>query len=161
MSFFQTNLSKYAEQPALADRAQRTSVSKTMVVSGRVITDKWTLSAEQKAKISAIHKGKPKSAEWRAKMTGRTHSAETRAKMSASRKGKTFSAETRAKIGAAGKGKAISAEHRASISKPMMTPNGVFPSKNAVAVAANTTTVTIARWMKKYPEHYYYLPKEA
>lgn len=94
------------------------------------------------------------------KLTWR-HVAETRAKMSAGHKGKKHSAETLAKIGAGNKGKTISAEQRAKISaarsRPMMTPNGIYPSLKAVATAAGVNTTTVHTWKKKWPEHYYHI----
>lgn len=83
-------------------------------------------SPETRAKMSAVQKGKPKSAESRAKMSAAKigkkrspHSAETRAKMSTAHvgmTGKKQSSEARAKISAARKGKLKSAETRAKMS---------------------------------------------
>ena len=138
-----------------------------------------THSADTCAKISAAQKGRPGnrkgitlSAETRAKisasMKGKTHSADTRAKWSDAHTGKTLSAETRAKISAGLKGrkgwnegKTLSAEHRAKIiaakAKPIITPYGLFPSVRAVAEASGKPIYTVQSWVKKYPEHYYYV----
>lgn len=40
-------------------------------------------------------------------------------------------------------------------SKSLMTPNGLFPSIQSVATAAQVDPSTIKRWMKKWPQHYY------
>jgi len=105
-------------------------------------------SDETRAKMSASQKGRTLTAETRVKlsaaMKGRTQSAEHRAKLGAARKGRTHSAEARAKLGAA---------HV----KPVMTPNGLYPSLKAVREASGVTAPTIRRWMKKWPEHYYYV----
>jgi hypothetical protein len=88
-------------------------------------------------------------------------SEETRAKKSAARKGKPgkkHSEETRAKISDAHKGK--KREDGWKWSKPVMTPNGLYPSKKAVAEAANVSTVSVDKWIKKWPEHYFFLDKQ-
>jgi hypothetical protein len=41
--------------------------------------------------------------------------------------------------------------------KQLMTPNGLYPSRSAVANAANVDPTTIKRWIAKWPEHYYYI----
>lgn len=41
--------------------------------------------------------------------------------------------------------------------KSLMTPNGVFPSIQSVADAANVDPKTIKRWINKWPEHYYFI----
>ena len=41
--------------------------------------------------------------------------------------------------------------------KPVMTPNGLFPSRTAAAQAANVDPATIINWMKKWPKEYYYV----
>lgn len=100
-------------------------------------------------------------------MTGKKHSAETRAKIGASHKGKVTSEETRAKMSAASKGKPKktkwSAESRAKLSasktKPVMTPHGMFPSIRAIAEASGRYDSTVRTWMRKFPEHYYYVNK--
>jgi hypothetical protein len=48
-------------------------------------------------------------------------------------------------------------QQRFTGSKPVMTPNGKFPSVQSVADAAKVDGNTIRRWMKKWPEHYYYV----
>jgi hypothetical protein len=87
-----------------------------------------------------------------AKNSGRRHSPEARARIRAANKGSKHSAETRAKMSAAKKGR--------SHSKPVMTPYGVYPSVGAVAEASGRGKHVVRRWMKKYPEHYYYTTKE-
>ena len=66
------------------------------------------------------------------------------------------SEEHRAKISAANKGRKNTWAHK--ICKPMMTPNGLYPSLTAVFKASGVSSrTTIYRWMKKWPEHYYYV----
>ena len=76
------------------------------------------------------------------------HTAEARAKISANRRGgmsnRKHSVETRAKMSA-------------TREKAVMTPNGLFPSRRAVAQAAGVSASNITHWMKKWPEHYYYV----
>lgn len=83
---------------------------------------------------------------------GRRHSAESRQRWSELAKvreaNRVISDETRAKL------------RKTSRILDVMTPNGVFPSRAAVARAAGVQPATINRWMKKWPEHYYYI-KEA
>ena len=126
-----------------------------------------THTPDARAKISASQKGRRKgiklSLETRAKISAARQawvsvnhvSLETRAKMSASQKGKNKgkkrSAETRAKM---------SANHTRPAAKLLMTPNGLYPSRKAVAKAANVCPETISNWIKKWPEHYYYINKE-
>jgi len=122
-------------------------------------------SDEARAKISDANKGRTMSAEARAKIgaahKGKTVSAEARAKLSAALKGRIITAEARAKLSAAGKGRTHSAEHRAKIraarTKPVMTPNGLYPSRKHVAEEAKVNITTIDNWMKKWPDHYYYV----
>lgn len=121
---------------------------------------------------SGTMKGKKHSKETRALMsaqrTGLKASAETLAKKSASMKGKnvgkTHTAEARAKMSAAQKGKPKpkwSAEARARFSAskgtPVMTPHGLFPSIRAVAEASGRDGSTVRTWLRKFPEHYFYL----
>ena len=129
-------------------------------------------SAEHIAKTSAALKGKP------SPMKGRTHSEEAKSKIRAKRKLQGITVETRAKMSASNKGKVRSQEFKdnlrqmklgiprsdecrakmsATKSKPVMTAYGVYPSCMAVAEAANVTRATVYMWMKKYPEHYYYI----
>ena len=125
-------------------------------------------SAESRAKISAAHKGKTLSAETRARISAANKNrtpeqrAKTRAKISAavvaSYKNKTPEqrAEIHAKMAAAAK--AVWEKRRHT---PVMTPYGAYPSITAVAKAANRMNQTVRAWIKKYPKHYYYLPKDA
>jgi hypothetical protein len=41
--------------------------------------------------------------------------------------------------------------------KTIMTPNGLYPSRGDVARAAGVHSSTVDAWMKKWPEHYYYI----
>ena len=90
---------------------------------------------------------------------GKKHSKEACAKFSALHKGKIISEETRAKM------KAAALQNRADereqgkqrCLKPVMTPNGVFPSRKAAAQAANVDPASINVWMKKWPKDYYYV----
>lgn len=45
----------------------------------------------------------------------------------------------------------------AATKKPVMTYYGPFPSVREAAEAAGVTTYTMARWIRKYPKHYYYI----
>jgi hypothetical protein len=108
-------------------------------------------SDEQKAKMSASRRGRVLTPDWRAKIgnahKGREVSAETRAKLSANYR-RPWSEESSAKLSAIK-------------STPVMTPNGLFPSRKAVARAAGVGPATITRWMRKWPEHYYFVKKES
>ena len=84
---------------------------------------------------------------------------ETRAKSSGSLKGKEtwnkgipHTDQAKANISKSKKGKP-----NTHLCKPLMTPNGVFPSAMAVADAAGVSYVTVWNWMKRWPEDYYYL----
>ena len=91
-------------------------------------------------------------------------SDEHRAKISAGNKGKKRSEETRAKISAANKGRKQSEEHRAKIShsqnKPLMTLNGIFPSVKQACLSLNISSYALRKYMKQWPEQYYYIKKE-
>ena len=41
--------------------------------------------------------------------------------------------------------------------KAIMTPQGVFPSRATAAMALGIADQRLDRWMKKYPEQYYYI----
>lgn len=77
-------------------------------------------SAETRAKMSAVHKGKPLSDEHRAKIgatqKGKKLSEETKAKIGAKHKGVPKSPEHKAKLAAANTGKKASAETKAKMS---------------------------------------------
>jgi hypothetical protein len=77
------------------------------------------------------------------------------------RLGKKHSAETIDKIRAAAyRTREIKIKVNAELkqaSKPIMTPNGLFPSLTAVAQAAGVRPSTVWFWKKKWPEHYYYV----
>jgi hypothetical protein len=90
------------------------------------------------------------------------NSPETRAKMSRSLKGREVwnkgipaTEERKANIALSKIGKELPKKW-----KPIMTPNGVFPSAKAVAAAAGVTYVTVWNWMKRWPNDYYYIDKE-
>lgn len=122
-----------------------------------------TFTDQHRAKISAGKKGRRMSQESIAKMAqskkggqspmkGRTHTDEARAKISERHSGgpqfgHEVSAETRAKISAIN-------------SKPVMTPNGVYPSIKAVAEASGFPGHTVRRWLKRFPDQYYFINKE-
>lgn len=124
-------------------------------------------TAETLARMSIAQKGRTVSAEHRAKLSavnvGKTLSAEHRAKIGAAHKGRTLPAEHRAKIGAAHKGRKMSEEHRAHLiaikARPVMTPHGLFPSVRAVVEASGYPKRYVYAWMKRFPEHYYYVNK--
>lgn len=87
------------------------------------------------------------------------YSADSREKMSQSLQGKKTwnrgvpaTQERKDNISKAKKGKPNPKK-----CKPMMTPNGVFPSGQAVAKAAGVSYVTVYNWMKRWPNDYYYL----
>ena len=121
--------------------------------------------AETSAKRSAIHKGKIVSAETRAKLSAahKNRTPEQRAKIRAKTSAGLRAAyeaktpEQRAKRNA----KISAAKRGHTIKRPVMTPYGAYPSITAVAKAANRTGQTVKIWIKKYPKHYYYLPKDA
>ena len=118
---------------------------------------RWTWSAEGRAKISHSHKTSEKAARARATNcelarqanTGRKHSAELKARWSEIAKvreaNRVISDETRAKLS------------KTSRIRDVMTPNGVFPSRAAVARAAGVHPKTVDGWMKRWPQHYYYI----
>jgi len=95
---------------------------------------------------------------------GAKHTAETLEKMRLAHLGKPKSAEHKAKLSAAGLGRKDSAEtcakRSASLSTPVMTPHGLFPSVRAVVEASGAHSRKVRWWMEKYPEHYYYIPKD-
>ena len=104
-------------------------------------------TAESRARMSAAQTARHKIAPFK-------HTAESRAKLSAALKGKKRrpnSAETCAKKSAALKGKPN------PLARKVMTYYGVYASIGQVMLAANVTSGTVRGWMKKYPEHYFYL----
>ena len=129
-------------------------------------------------RIGNAHRGRKRSAETCAKIgnvhRGKVVREETRAKIRAHQKGRKkgpLTAEQRAKIGDRHRGKIVSEATRRKQSesakkrkrelnktgKPIMTPNGVFPSVMEVSRVAGVTYSTVHYWMKKYPKHYYYI----
>ena len=100
---------------------------------------------------------------------GKPHSEQAKARMKAAKATRTYShsAEVRDKIGNAQRGKKYSAEIRArmlaaataSKGRPVMTYYGPYPSVMAVARAAGVLDETVRKWIKRYPEHYYYINK--
>lgn len=87
---------------------------------------------------SDLHKGRVVSATTRALMVRNMNDPALRAKIN--------TPESRAK-------------RLATMSTPVMTYYGVFPSRRAVAEAAGVSCETVRSWMKKYPDHYYYMGK--
>jgi len=126
-------------------------------------------SAETRAKISAVHKGKTVTEETRAKLReinrGKKASAETRAKVSEAgkkawatkRKDYVVSEETRVKMREAAK---LRKRDLNVTGKPIMTPNGIFPSVMEVSRVAGVSYYTVHYWMRKWPEHYYIIKKD-
>lgn len=123
---------------------------------------------ERRAKMSAAQKNRFASPEARAKMSalvkGRIPSAETRAKMSASGKGRIFSDEHRANLSAAQKGRIISegaitgiVAGRVNSSRPLQTPDGVFPSALEYSKFVGVARITIYKRIERYPDQYYYI----
>jgi hypothetical protein len=101
-----------------------------------------TRSVETRSKISAGHKGKPKSPDAIAKGiqtrkdNGYTVSDETRAKLSEAGQGREVSDETRAKIGAKNKGRKLppkSKETRAKLSQSLQGREGYWAGKQQSA----------------------------
>lgn len=43
--------------------------------------------------------------------------------------------------------------------KCIMTPDGEFESRNAASIHYNVTTMTMGRWLKQFPDKYYYTNK--
>ena len=133
-------------------------------------------------RIADAHRGRKRSAETCAKIgdahRGKVVSEETRAKIRAHRTGSKngpLTAEHRARIGDIHRGKIVGEETRKKMSesaknrqrelnqtgKPIMTPNGIFPSVMEVSRVAGVTYSTVHYWMKKWPEHYYYIAKDS
>lgn len=127
------------------------------------------LSEERRANVSAGLKGVVRSAETRAKMSasklGVPKSELACANMRKPKKAHSTArrAEHNAKIAAGNKGKFVSDETRArqsaSMSTPVMTPHGLFPSVRAVVEASGYNKRYVYRWMKKYPNDFYYVNK--
>jgi hypothetical protein len=95
-------------------------------------------SAEWRARISAAHKGKKRSAETRARMSGRKQSPESNAKRSASLRGKPKplrSAEHAARLSAANRGKPLSPETVAKRIGKKLSPESI--AKREATRAAN------------------------
>lgn len=78
-----------------------------------------------------------------------THSEVNRARISAAQRGKT----------PWNKGLATGPNGSTARCKPIMTPKGLFSSRKEAVVALGVSTATIAYWMEKSPEHYYYINK--
>jgi len=112
-------------------------------------------TAESRKRIGDAHRGKVISQHqreitgsiWR----GKTRSAETRAKMSAAKKGVVVPPEVRAKMQA-------TRQANNACCKSVMTPNGVFPS---IKAAEEAGVKSVQYKLKKYPDQYYYITKEA
>jgi hypothetical protein len=107
------------------------------------------------AKVTKPSKGtqeivKPETVKWNKGLKG-CHSEETIAKIKfalSQRDNTVYSrkktASERKKIGAAK-------------SKALMTPNGLFPSCVSVAKTAGVCTDTVRKWIRLYPNDYYYV----
>ena len=105
----------------LTDGGEGTSgVERTPEYRAKMSAAKKNPSAETRAKMSAVHKGKTLSDEHRAKIgaarKGKKHSEETKAKIRAKHKGVPKSPEHKAKLAAANTGKKASAETKAKMS---------------------------------------------
>ena len=79
-------------------------------------------------------------------------------------KGKQTPKEVCDKIGAAHKGLKYNTttykkrtDGKPRNCKKMMTPNGLYPTLKAVVEASCQSAYIIRSWMKKWPEHYYYV----
>jgi hypothetical protein len=103
----------------------------------------YTFSEESRAKISEASKRRWQDPKYRARMAEVVRDGSSK--------------ETKEKISAAKKGKPA---HNKGKGKRIMTPHGEFPSLTAVSIAAEVRPSTVYEWMKKYPEHYYYLDKK-
>ena len=133
-----------------------------------------TASAETRALISAKNKGRKHTPETcdkiRAANKGVPKSKEAVAKRSAKLKGRPVTSEVYAKMLITNEkqrnvSKPFSEEHLANLRlkkcKPMMTPHGLFPSKAAVIKAAGVAPATVNKWLKKFPNDYYYITTPA
>ena len=98
---------------------------------------------EQKAKISATTKGRPKSEEWKQKMR-KPKSEQARANM----KGRVNSAEQRAKQSATTKGRPKSEEHKAALRKPKSTTENMKQPKSA-ETKKKLSDISKAWWANK------------
>jgi hypothetical protein len=157
------------------------------LANGSQVTIDEFISWSSKKQLMNVTPRKPMSAETRANMaagkTGTRQSPEHRASISAGQKrryenkpelkkhlsqvhkNRLVSPEARARMSArnAFKGKPISEERRAALqatARPLMTPNGLYPNARAVVEASGYSINAVRRWVKKYPEHYYYIPKD-
>ena len=121
-----------------------------------------SISEETRARISSANKGKNT---WSKGRNGKPHSDQTKAKIGAVHRGKIVSEETRAKLSAAMTGKSLpkSDATKAKIAtakcKPVVTPNGNFPSIKAAAAGYNVKGNVIQYRMKKYPTEYYFVAR--
>lgn len=117
-----------------------------------------THSEESRAKISEGNKGK---VGW---SRGKKLTTEHKAKLSQAHTGKKRPAEVVEKCRLSNIGHEVTQATRDKIrathlarAPSVMTPHGVFPSTGAVAAAANVSKTTVRNWIKKYPQHYYYV----
>ena len=113
--------SKHPNGYNLTDGGEGSSgVERTPETRAKISAAKKNPSAETRAKMSAVHKGKPLSDEHRAKIgatqKGKKLSEETKAKIGAKKKGVPKSPEHKAKLAAANTGKKASAETKAKMS---------------------------------------------
>lgn len=118
------------------------------------------LSDEQRARMSALHKGRKRSPETGAKIsaanTGRKMSPEAIAKTRAANLGRKASDATKAKLSAIHKGQQVSPEHRDAL-RVYRTARGWTPEEIAKASAARIASgksrvAAFERWKKRTPE---------
>jgi hypothetical protein len=128
-------------------------------------------SQESRLKISQSNLGKKRAEETRKKMslaqTGHPYrgiTEEGRRQLSNKHKGKFVSIETRNKRSISLLGKSKSPEHTAKIReiaktrcKPLVTPEGVFESRNAAAIHYGVRPESIGSRIKRDPHKYYYI----
>jgi hypothetical protein len=137
-NYFQTDFSfldGLISEPVKVTKPKRPgrsfAIADRVVKVGYVSEKRGTkLSAEHKSKVSASLKGIHK---------GREISQDYRDKISATLKRRHAAGEidtTRAR-------------------NPIQTPNGIYPSRHAVAAAAGVSLWTVGDWCRRYPKHYY------
>lgn len=96
-------------------------------------------------------------------LKGSKKSPEHCANLSKSLTGRKMAPEARAKIGAANKGKPTWNKGRSWKKKPkaIMTPNGLINGGiEEIMKLSGAPYFTVYRWIKRWPEHYYYINKE-
>jgi hypothetical protein len=137
-----------------------------------IVSWTWNHTLESRAKISEACKGKVFSDEHRARISaansGRVISDEWKAKISLSRKlQRRMPDQEQSRVLAMFQARldpnldrkireAVSKAH----SKKIMTPNGVFSSRNAAAKHYSISSLTMTRWTKSKPQQFYYITKD-